>query len=471
MSLQNGFSAALVSAASIGVGASVGREGPIVHFGASLGSWIARVAQIPQGQVRRLLGCGVAAGIAASFNAPIAGAVFAIEVVVGKYTLHNFAPIALSTVIGTSVSRLYYGTDPAFIIPAHPVTSFAEIPVYALLGIVSAGIAILFLLCISATQAIFEKFRCPVPIRPAVAGLVVGSLAVFTPQILGVGYETTSAALNESLPLTLLMTLLVTKLLAAGISLGSGFGGGIFSPSIFLGAMSGGVCGTVWGSLFNSATGGYSAYTIVGMGAVAGAVLGAPLSTTLIVFEMTGDYPLTLAVLIGVIMSSILVNDVWGRTFFQWQLQQRGIDLTTGHAERLCMQLQMIDLMSTDMTILPATATTVEITAALQKGGPIYVRGEDGRTFSGAISFADLHKPENGQSAAGKLARMVPYLKQSDNLARAIAICNTHDAIAFPILSDTEEPDIVGFVTVKRIMNAYQSVLDRVAREEHSFTE
>ena len=145
ISPKNGFAAALVSAASIGCGASVGREGPIVHIGATLGSWIARRTHIPQGQIRRRIGCGVAAGIAASFNAPIAGAVFAIEVVVGKYTLHTFAPIAISTVIGTSVARLYYGSEAAFVIPAHAVTAFSDIPVYALLGVISAIAAIALL--------------------------------------------------------------------------------------------------------------------------------------------------------------------------------------------------------------------------------------------------------------------------------------------------------------------------------------
>ncbi len=469
MSQRNGFAAALVSAASIGCGASVGREGPIVHLGATLGSWIANKTAIPQGQMRRLIGCGVAAGIAASFNAPIAGAIFAIEVVVGKYTVHTFAPIALSTVIGTSVSRIYYGAEPAFAIPAHAVTSFAEIPIYALLGLISAGIAIAFLLCISATQAAFDRVHCPLKYRPAVAGLLVGGLAIYTPQVLGVGYETTSAALHEALPLTLLAVLVVTKILAAGISLGGGFGGGVFSPSLFLGAMSGGVCGTIWESFSTGASGGYGAYTIVGMGAVAGAVLGAPLSTTLIVFEMTRDYPLTLAVLVAVIVSSTLVNDVWGRTFFQWQMKQRGIDLTVGRTEQLCRQLRIENLMSVAFTVVSGTASLAEISAALEKGAPVYVTGDGGQPFSGLITFEMIRDADNEEIRAADLARPVPTMQTSDSLATAIALTRSQDSVLFPVLSDDEHHQIVGVVSMKKIMNAYQSVLDRVGREDHSF--
>ncbi len=470
LSLKNGIAAAFASAASIGVGASVGREGPVVHLGATFGSWIARKMNIPQGQIRRLIGCGVAAGIAASFNAPIAGAIFAIEVVIGKYTLHTFAPIAISTVIGTSVARLYYGSDPAFTIPTHAVTAFNEIPVYALLGVISAVTAIAFLSCISATQNIFDRLQCPPKFRPAVAGLCVGALAMYTPQVLGVGYETTSAALNEALPVTLLIILLATKLLAAGISLGGGFGGGVFSPSLFLGAMSGGAFGAIWESFSSQAAGGYSAYTIVGMGAVAGAVLGAPLSTTLIVFEMTGDYPLTLAVMLAVIISSILVNDVWGRSFFQWQLQRRGVDLIAGSVEQLGMQLRMNQLMSRKVKTLSAGADRAEVIDALHGGAPVYVLDDD-QSCLGAISALSLLQSDSESVTAADLAESLPTLTINDNLITAIALSGAHDAISFPVLSDDDKGKVIGFVTVKRIMSAYQGLLDRVAKEEHSFTD
>jgi len=469
LSPRNGLAAALVNAASIGCGASVGREGPIVHLGATLGSWLARRLNIPQGQVRRLIGCGVAAGIAASFNAPIAGAVFAIEVVIGKYTLHSFAPVAISTVIGTSISRLYYGSEPAFGIPGHAVTSFAEIPVYALLGLLSAAVAIAFLKSVELGQQLFDHMRCPARFRPAIAGLGVGLLAILVPQVLGVGYETTSLALDELLSLDLLLAILLAKLVASGLSLGGGFGGGVFSPSLFLGAMVGGAFGALIELVYPEASAGYSAYTIVGMGAVAGAVLGAPLSTTLIVFEMTGDYALTLAVMLATITSSILVNDVWGRTFFRWQLERRGIDLSFGQAEQLASQLRMRELMSRDVTVVAATARRNDLAEALRKGAPVYVLGEDG-AFAGMIDWQSISDADT-DATAGELAVHVPSLSADDDLVRAIALSGSERATAFPVMEPGDGGTIAGFVTVKKIMNAYQGVLDRVVREERSFIE
>jgi len=467
LSPRNGLAAALVSAASIGCGASVGREGPIVHLGATLGSWLARRLRIPQGQVRRLIGCGVAAGIAASFNAPIAGAVFAIEVVIGKYTLHSFAPVAISTVIGTSVSRLYYGSEPAFSIPEHAATSLAQIPVYALLGILSAGVAIAFLRSVELSQDLFERLRCPARFRPALAGIGVGALAIVVPQVLGVGYETTSLALDELLSLELLLAILLAKLIASGLCLGGGFGGGVFSPSLFLGAMVGGAFGVIFESIYPEASAGYSAYTIVGMGAVAGAVLGAPLSTTLIVFEMTGDYALTLAVMLATITSSILVNDVWGRTFFRWQLERRGIELSFGQAEQLAGQLRMAELMSRDVALVALSATRDEIAEALGKGAPVYVVDDKGR-FAGMIGWEGLWGAGSDATAAD-IAEQVAVLSVDDDLVRAITLSGLERATAFPVVPPGDEGGVAGFVTVKKIMNAYQGVLDRVVREERSF--
>lgn len=464
----NGLAAAAVNAASIGCGASVGREGPIVHLGATLGSWIARKASIPQGRVRRLIGCGVAAGIAASFNAPIAGAVFAIEVVVGKYTLHTFAPIALSTIAGTSISRLYYGNEPAFSMPAHAATSIGEIPVYAALGIVSAAVAIAFILSVDLTDKLFTRAGCPRRFRPAIAGLGVGAIAIGVPQVLGVGYETTSAALNEALSLEWLAFILLAKLLASGLSLGGGFGGGVFSPSLFVGAMAGGAFGGILELLYPGGASGYSAYTVVGMGAVAGAVLGAPLSTTLIVFEMTGDYALTLAVMLATIISSVLVNDVWGRTFFQWQMAERGVDLTLGHTEQLAMQVRVDDLMRRDPVLLPGTATGSEALTALRAGTPVYVVDAEDGTYLGALDHEAVLQTGSDRLTAAELAVPAPSLRSGDDLASAVARCGSDSAVALPVLSD-EDRTVAGYVTVKRIMNAYQGILDRVAREERSF--
>jgi len=186
---------------------------------------------------------------------------------------------------------------------------------------------------------------------------------------------------------------------------------------------------------------------------------------------MTRDYPLTLAVLIAVIMSSTLVNDVWGRTFFQWQMKQRGIDLTVGRAEQLCMQLHMRDLVSSDVTFVESSASLSEVSAVLKKGAPVYIGGQEGQEFLGSITFEDLQGAADEGVQAVSIARSVPTLQENDNLAVAIAMTGSHEVGSFPVLSEDEEQRIIGFVTVKKIMNAYQGVLDRIAREDHSFLE
>ncbi len=301
MSLTSGIRAALASAASIGVGASVGREGPVVHLGASLGSWAAKRLHLGRVLARTLLGCGVAAGVAASFNAPIAGSFFALEVVVGHYALSAFAPIVIASVTGTLISRARYGDFPAFILPENwTIVSFWEFPAFAILGLVSALAAILFMWSIMFTEDTAAKLPIPPWLRPALAGLLVGAIALVFPQVLGVGYEATDAALSDSYALWLLLALIVAKTAATAICLGGGFSGGVFSPSLFIGAMVGGAYGVIATQAFPELSSGHGAYTIIGMGAVAGAVLGAPISTTLIVFELTGDWQTGLAVMAAV---------------------------------------------------------------------------------------------------------------------------------------------------------------------------
>ena len=259
---------ALASALSIGVGASVGREGPVVHLGASLGSWVAKRLHLGRVLARTLLGCGVAAAVAASFNAPIAGSFFALEVVVGHYALSAFAPIVIASVTGTLISRARYGDYPAFILPDDwIIASFWEFPGFALLGLVSAAAAIVFMWSIMFTEDTVERLPLPKWSRPAFAGLLVGLIALAFPEVLGVGYEATDKALSDLYPLWFLVALIVAKTAATAISLGGGFAGGVFSPSLYVGAMVGGAYGIIATQAFPELSSGHGAYTIIGMGA------------------------------------------------------------------------------------------------------------------------------------------------------------------------------------------------------------
>jgi CIC family chloride channel protein len=415
--IGSGLVAAAASVVSLGTGASVGREGPMIHLGATLGAWLTRKLRLPQAFARRMLACGAAAGVAASFNAPIAGVIFAVEVVVGRYTLHTFAPIVVASVAATVVSRLVYGESSAFTVPPVEITSYWELPAFALAGVAGALVTLTLIRTVGLVANAFDSLNVPAWLRPAFAGLGVGLVALLAPQVLGVGYGTTSAVLSGELTLGLLAALLLAKLLATGLSLGGGLAGGIFSPSLMLGALTGSLLGIAAATLYPGHASPQAVYTLIGMGAVAGAALGSPLSTTLIVFELTGNYPVTLAVMLATVLSSVIVNDLWGHSFFSWLLSRRGIDLRMRRVDALLQQerLEHLERRPLDGTA-PASLVRLPADTTL------------------ATALKEL------RSAPGQ--PLVVHWGEGDESAEAL-------------------------VTAEEIMRAYQRVLDRVYAEEH----
>lgn len=354
VSLKAGLWSALVSAISLGFGASAGREGPVVHLGASIASTLNNAFQLPRAALRTLLACGVAAAVSASFNAPIAAVLFAHEVILTHYALSAFVPIVISSVIGTIIARTYFGNAAAFIIPEYQITSHWEFPAFALLGLTCALVAIIFQMSLIYSDKVARNINIPLWLRPVIGGVMVGSIAVFFPQVLGVGYDTTDAALKQQLPLSTLFLLLFAKTAATAITLASRFGGGVFSPSLYLGAMTGGAFGLIASGVFPEVSSSQGLYAIIGMGAVTAAVIGAPISTTLIVFELTGGYEVTLALLLAVSIATALNQAVNGMSFFHWQLKNRGLFLH----ESLHRQIAKHLLVKQFMTRLSPSETT-----------------------------------------------------------------------------------------------------------------
>ena len=346
ISLRDGLVSAVISAVSLGAGASAGREGPAVHLGAALASFLERQFNLPAATRRVLLACGAAAAVSASFNAPIAGVLFAHEVILTHYALSAFVPTVISAVAATLITRAHLGDFPAFIIPDLHIVSYWEFPAFALLGIACGMVAVAFLLAVMTTEWMARQVTMPVWLRPVVGGLLVGLIALAVPEVLGVGYEATNLALREKYTLIFLLLLLVAKIIATAITLSSRFGGGVFSPSLYLGAMAGGAFGIIAGEVFPDYASGYGVYAILGMGAVAGAVLGAPISTAMIVFELTGGYEMTIALLLSVSIASMIMQTVIGQSFFDWQLSTRGLHLGGGPHRRLMRTLRVSDFVT-----------------------------------------------------------------------------------------------------------------------------
>ncbi|VAW18113.1 Chloride channel protein, partial [hydrothermal vent metagenome] len=343
LSLRNASIGTLVSAITLGSGGSAGREGPVVYYAAAVAKYLFRFFELPPSARRSMLACGVAAGIAASFNSPIAGVLFAHEVILGHFSMTAFVPLVISSVIAAVVSRSWFGEAPAFILPDFQITSYLEIPAFALLGIACALVAIMFQISLMGSDWFSRRLAIPTFIRPALGGFAVGLIALVFPQVLGVGYEATDAALSNQLELGLMIMLIFAKTLASAITFGSRMGGGVFSPSLYLGAMTGGAFGMVAAGLFPQFASSEGLYAIIGMGAVAAAVLGAPISTVVMIFELTGGFTFSIALLFTVSIATGLSQAAMGRSFFFWQLHSRGVMLEEGPHTHLAQQLHVRD--------------------------------------------------------------------------------------------------------------------------------
>ena len=320
----------LASAISIGTGGSVGREGPIVQIGSAIGSTLGQALNVSGDRMRALVGCGAAAGIAATFNAPIAGSMFALEVILGDFGLATFSPIVISSVVATAVSRAFLGDTPAFIVPAYQLVSAWEFPIYLILGLFCAVVGVTFTKTLYRFEDLFDSLKFPEYLKPIIGGLILGVSGLYIPQILGVGYGAMDLALGQQLAWWLMLLLVVAKLLATSITIGSGGSGGVFAPSLYLGVMAGGFFGMVVHHLLPNVTASPGAYSIVGMGAVVSATTHGPLAAILILFEMTGSYEIILPLMFSCIIATIASGQFMEDSIYTLKLARRGVDIREG---------------------------------------------------------------------------------------------------------------------------------------------
>ncbi len=403
---REGVASALASLITLSSGGSSGREGPVVHIAAVISSWVSDKIHADGITGRDLLGCAVAAAVSASFNAPIAGALFALEVVLRHFAVHAFAPIVIASVAGTVINRLEFGDVTEFALPvASALEFYVELPAFLILGLVCGLVAAALMratfLAESVANRIQQRTGLPRWLRPAGAGALLGLMAIWFPHIIGVGYETTSAALTGQLLLHEAVIFTVLKVVAVAITIGGRMGGGVFSPSLMVGALTGLAFGLVATSIFPEVSGSHTLYALAGMGAVAAAVLGAPISTTLIVFELTGDWQTGLAVMVAVSMSTALGSKLVRRSFFLTQLAQRGIQLAAGPQAYLLGMFRVSKLMRTENDACPAPEDEcwslieqgiyIDANATLEAAMPVFDRAPV--PFIPVVTLAGEDKP------------------------------------------------------------------------------
>ncbi len=467
LNFKHGSLSALIASLSLSFGASMGREGPVVHLGATLASAVTQKLKLTPAVARTLLGCGVAAAVSASFNAPIAGVFFAHEVIMGHYALHAFTPIVIAAVAGTLISRAYLGEYPAFILPDYAINTYWEFPAFFILGIVAAIVAVAFMASLNwADRLKIDVKKVPRWIQPAIGGLIIGIIALLFPQILSVGYEATSNALNGRYELWLLLSLVVLKIGATSISMASGFGGGIFSPSLFIGAMTGGAVGIILGMISPDLASDTGLYAIVGMGAVASSVLGAPISTTLIVFEITGDYSVTIAVMIASAVSSLVSSLFYQNSAFLNQLANRGVRLEGGRATYLLKSVPVSRAMNKDFfTVRDNEPLSRARELFIANGGrKLFVTGESG-AMVGVLTLHELptnifDEATSHELTAGEICRDNPkHVKSTDALEVALAMMESSGEHSLAVIDDPDFPVIVGVIFYSDVLREYNRAL------------
>jgi len=321
------FTKSLASALTIGTGGSVGREGPIVQIGAAVGSASGQLLGLPADQLRALAAAGAAGGIAAAFNAPIAGTFFALEVIARNFSARTFGPVVLCAVFSTLVSRMHFGDDPAFVVPPIQLGSPWETPLAAVLGIFCGVVAVVFCRLLSRLERVFARIPLPFVLKPALGGLLVGSLVLISPHLYGIGYETMDSTLAGSLPWRTLALLLLLKPLATSLTLASGGSGGVFLPSLYLGGLVGGLFAAGLTAALPAATWSAGAWALVGMAGVLAGTSHAPITAVLLAFELTHSYDVVLPVMLASAVATLVARGLQRDSIYTEKLRARGIDI------------------------------------------------------------------------------------------------------------------------------------------------
>lgn len=327
ISAKAGLMSAAYAALCLGGGGSAGRESPAIHFGVTITATLTRFLSLPQSATNLLFACGTGAAVAASFNAPIAGMLFAHEIILRHIALPAIMPIAIACAAATAITRIHLGEYPAFSLNdlSFAPALYSELGYFALLGVICAGVAIAFIYLTFRLMDLSKTLPGADWTRPLFVGLITALMGVALPGVLGIGYEITDAALKMQITLGMVLVLLIAKLLLTSLTLAGRFGGGVFSPALYLGAVTGAAFAFILQSIFPNISDHYTLYVVAGMGGVSAAVLGAPLSTIMIAFELIGDYQVTLALMVTATIATALTHIAVGDGFFRLQAEKMGL--------------------------------------------------------------------------------------------------------------------------------------------------
>ncbi len=471
--LRNLFIKGLAASITLGIGGSAGQEGPIAAIGGTIGSWIGQLLKVSTRQMKVLVASGVAAGIAATFNAPIAGVFFAFEIVMlGNYELTNFAPVVIASALGTVTTHVLLGTESAFTIPPYHIASIWEIPLYIILGLLSAIFGNYFVQLFYFTKDLFEKLSFPALFKPALGGLLVGIIGIFFPQVFGNGYEFAQEALFGKMSWMLLLGLFVFKMIATSITLGSGGAGGVFAPLIYIGVMMGGLFGYTVHALFPSFTASPQVYALVGMGSFLAAVTHAPLTGLFLLFELSGDYQVIIPGMIACIIGTVVAHILQPASIDTVELARQGIDLEQGRDINVLRNIPVREVMIKEMDTLPEDLPLRQILMRAKESVQSYfpVISREGKLL-GVISLRDIRPLLMEEDLMNLIiAKDIVdedylYLTPDDTLDTAMRKFAQKDLGQLPVVDSQNHQKLLGMLKRTDVINAYNNAILKQSME------
>jgi CIC family chloride channel protein len=488
---------ALASSICLGSGGSAGREGPIVQIGAALGSTLGQFFHLSSERIRSLVACGAAAGIAATFNAPIAGVLFAVEIILGELSLGPFANVVISAVSASVVSRAILGEVAAFEVPRYSLNSPWELLLYTLLGILAAAAAVLFIKTLYGFEDIFDNWHFPEWAKPAVGGILLGVLAFthprllalglvpaeelfsaqgnipFFPHIFGAGFPTIKGALEGNWSLGLLITLVLAKTLATSLTLGSGNSGGVFAPALFIGATLGSGFGIIAKQLVPQWVANSGAYAVVGMAAVFAGAARAPLTAILIVFEMTNDYRLILPLMFSTVIATVVAERWHKESIYTLKLVRRGIRLARGRDIDVMQGITVAEVMTTHPDTVPADLTIAQLADAFARthhhGFPVL--DKEGRLY-GIVTLEDMDRAA-ARADASELrvqdvcTREILAAYPDEPVWAALKRMGVRDVGRLPVVDRDDPQRLLGTIRRSDIVRAYNVAIARRLELQH----
>ena len=480
----------LASSITIGSGGSVGREGPIVQIGSALGSSLGQKLGLSDDRIRNLVACGAAGGIAATFNAPIAGVVFALEIILGEFSVRYFSSVVVSAVTASVIGRAVFGDVPAFNIPfEYGISSIWEFAFYPILGVAAALVGVAFVRLLYWSEDVFEKWKAvPEWLQPMIGGILLGGIALAypiitgiswerMPQIYNVGYDVIESALASQLTLGVVLVLLFLKMVATSLTLGSGGSGGVFAPGLFMGAMFGVAFEITVSNIFPGIAAPAGAYALVGMGAVFAATAHAPLTAVLILFELTGDYqimlPLMLTVVIATLVSQKLLK---GESIYSLKLTRRGVHLQRGRDVDVLQGVLVDEVMTHDLNTITKDMNLKELTEVLNRTRRhgLAVLDRQGKLW-GIVTVSDLERSINNgfplsTTTVEKIATPSEKLwitYPDENIGEALNKMSRNGFGRLPVVSRDDPKHLIGLVQRRDVIEAYNLALTKRAEIQH----